>query len=179
MWFLAAAVAVFAALSTLNLILTLGVVRRLREQSELIAATGTESVRPMLDIGQLPAEFATTTVDGETLTRDALTGATLVAFLSPYCDACEEQVPGFLERATAMPGGRDNVLAVVVGRGEEPQAYAQRFRSVARVVVEPASGPVSSAFEPGGFPAFGLLGPDGRIAANAVRVDRLDLPVAR
>ena len=179
MWLLATAVVVVGVIAILNLILTLGVIRRLREHSDLLATPGRDDpMRPMVDLGQRPGEFTATTVNGETITRDSFTGATLAAFLSPYCDVCEAQIPGLLDRAAAMPGGSANVLVVVIGRGDEAQAYGDRFRAVARVVVEPANGPVGRAFELGGMPTFGLLDPDGRVAASTISIERLDLPVA-
>jgi hypothetical protein len=178
MWLVTAAVVVFGTLTTLNLILTLGVIRRLREQSERLATVDSgQSIEPMIAPGQTPADFTATTIDGEVITRDDVTGARLIAFVSPTCDACAVQIPMLLDRAASMPGGRDNVVVVVVGKGDGVVQYAEQFRAVAHVVAETATGPVTRAFEAGGFPAFGLLDADGRLVASAVSIDRLDLPV--
>src|SRR6185369_5844033 len=117
MWILSAAVVIFGVLTVLNLILTLGVLKRLREQSELLAAGGTSQVAdPILRAGEVPADFAGTTVDGEPVTRDGFTGARLVAFLSPACSICEGQIPGLMDTARGMVGGRDNGLVGFVGK---------------------------------------------------------------
>jgi hypothetical protein len=180
MWILSAAVVIFGVLTTLNLILTLGVLKRLREQSEQLAHTGgAEQVEdPVLSAGEVPEDFANTTVDGEPVSRDDVTGARLVAFLSPLCDRCEAQIPGLLDAARSMLGGRDNVLVVIVGKDEKAGEYAARFRDVAKVVVEPGNGPITKAFKLTGLPAFALLDPFGKVVTSSITIDRLDIPVA-
>jgi hypothetical protein len=179
MWILSAVVVIFGVLTVLNLILTLGVLKRLREQSELLTSSGGNQVAdPLLRAGEVPDDFTGTTVDGEPVSRDDVSGARLVAFLSPACSICEGQIPGLLDTARSMVGGRDNVLVVVVGKGEETAAYAEQFRNVAKVVVEPGNGPITRAFQLSGLPAFGLLDLDARVVTSATSIDRLDVPVA-
>lgn len=180
MWLLTAAVVVFGAITMLNLVLTLGVIKRLREQAEQAATSGggEPNFEPLLNPGELPAPFTATSVDGEVIEREGPAGLRLVAFVSPLCDMCAAQIPDLLDRATHMPGGRDNVIVVTVGKGDEVAEYGEQFRPVAQVVHETATGPLTRAFKLAGLPAFGLLDADGRLLSSAVAVDRLDLPVA-
>jgi hypothetical protein len=179
MWLLSAAVVVVGALTVLNLILTLGVLKRLREQAEQQANTGSsEPTDPIMQPGETPDDFDVVSVDGEPVTRDGVSGLRLVAFVSPLCDMCEAQIPGLLDRAASMPGGRENVLVVVIGKGEGTAEYAEKFRDVAKVVVEPGNGQVNRAFRLGGVPAFGLLDEEARIVRSTIAIDRLDVPVA-
>jgi hypothetical protein len=179
MWILTALVVFVGVLGLLNLVLTLGVIRRLREHTELISSRPPQAPDAMLPAGTTIADFVATTLDGGVVTREDISDMTLVAFLSPACDLCEEQVPLLLERAREMPGGRDRVWVVVVGKGEETQPYAERFREVATVFIEPANAPLPLAFSLNGYPAFGLVDRGGTVLASTFGISRLDLPVAR
>lgn len=179
MWLLTAGVVLFGAIATLNLILTLGVIKRLREQSEQQAAGGAGSdPTPLLNPGELPSEFTTTSVDGAVISRDGPAGIRLLAFVSPLCDMCAAQLPDLLDRAAHMPGGRDSVIVVTVGKGDEVAEYGEQFRGVAQVVHETGTGAITRAYKLGGLPAFGLIDQDGRVMSSSIAIDRLDVPVA-
>ncbi|MET7962629.1 hypothetical protein ABZ356_22540 [Micromonospora zamorensis] len=176
---LTVAVVLVAALGLLNLVLLLGVVRRLREHSDLLSDQQGQPPAVMLEVGSIPGDFISTTVDGRVLSRADLPPMTLVAFLSPSCEHCEEQLPVLVDRARTMPGGAEHVWIVVVGKGPETQPYAERFTGLATVFVEPGTGALPLAFGVKGFPAFGLLDERGIVASTAFGIARLDLPVAR
>lgn len=180
MWILSAAVVIFGVLTTLNLILTLGVLKKLREQGEQLAHAGGKEHQPdpIVERGEVVDDFATTSLDGAAVTRAGATGLRLVAFVSPMCDMCAAQIPNLLDRAAHMPGGRDNVLITVVGKGDDVTEYAQQFRPLAQVVVEPGSGAVNRAFRLDRFPAYGLIDAEGRVVTSSDHIDRLDIPVA-
>ncbi|WP_344161016.1 hypothetical protein [Nocardiopsis rhodophaea] len=126
-------------------------IKRLREHTEALSnLSGRGSLGPGEEVGT----FTTATVDGETLTRDALVGDTLVGFFSPSCAPCREQLPKFVDRARQMPGGREHVLAAVVGDGAAAEHMVAELRAVARVVAErPGGGALSTAFQAVAFPA--------------------------
>lgn len=177
--FLIAAVVLVGLLCTLDLILTLGVIRRLREHTELLSQRPEGGLRPALPVGGEVGEFTTSTVDGETLTRDALREETVVAFFSPGCQPCEEKLPRFVEYARAVPGGRLRVLAAVVGDAGEAGALVAELSPVARVVVEEHDGALSAAFQAKMYPTVLLVAPDG--SGRPVVIDdqvKLDRPVA-
>ncbi|MBQ1037590.1 hypothetical protein [Micromonospora sp. C81] len=176
---LTVAVVLVAALGLLNLVLLLGVVRRLREHSDLLSDQQGQPPAVMLEVGSIPGDFVSTTMDGRVLARADLPPMTLVAFLSPSCEHCEEQLPVLVDRARTMPGGAEHVWIVVVGKGPETQPYAERFAGLATVFVEPGTGALPLAFGVKGFPAFGLLDERGIVASTAFGIARLDLPVAR
>lgn len=175
--FLIAAVVFVGSLCALNLILTLGVIRRLREHTELLSGRGGDE--PFMAVGEEVGEFATSTTDGEALSRDLLTGDTLVAFFSPDCQPCREKLPKFVEFARAMSGGRDRVLATVVGNADEASAFAAELAPVARVVVEGPGDALNAAFRVRAYPSVLLVAPDegGRILVKTSQVE-LDQPVA-
>jgi len=119
--------------------------------------------------------FTAVTTDGEHLGRDRLSGRVLAGFFAQGCPMCEESVGTFVRLAQEHEGGRDRVLAVVVGRPETAASCVDRLDGAARVLTEPFDGPVSAAFEIDGFPAFlRLEGPvvlaaTGKIAAFAAQ----------
>jgi thiol-disulfide isomerase/thioredoxin len=175
----AAAVGLVGALTLLNLVLTLGVIRRLREHTALLS-NRPEHPELMRPAGAQADEFAATTTDGEPVSRDLLTGRTLVAHLSTTCAPCRERLPEFLAVAAEFDGGRSQVLAVVSrsGDGDAVAAeYVERLAPVARVVVEFGRGPVATAFGVSGFPSFAVVEDRGRIVAS--NVELAELAVAR
>src|SRR5262245_50989604 len=105
MVFLVAAVVLVAALALLNLLLTLGMMRRLREQAELISARGSGGG---IDEGVMPAgstigEFITSAVDDRAVTSLDLSEDTMVGFFSPQCQPCRERVPEFISLLESVP----------------------------------------------------------------------------
>lgn len=178
MLYLAAAVVLVGLLALLNLVLTFGVIRRLREHTAMLSSSS-QMPALMRPVGEHAEEFVATTTEGDLVSRETLVGRTLVAFLSSTCQPCRERMPEFIELAAGFDGGRDQVLAVVGSTGgDDPTAreYAERLGAVARVVVEPERGPVATAFGVNGFPAFGVVGERGRIAVTSIELAELAVP---
>ncbi|WFB10373.1 TlpA family protein disulfide reductase [Streptomyces sp. LX-29] len=174
--FLIAAVILVGVLCVLDLILTLGVVRRLREHTELLA-NANSGLPAGIAVGEEIGDFTAATVDGETLRRADLDGETVVAFFSPTCQPCRRKMPKFVEFAKAMPGGRDRVLAAVIGDPDEAAEFAAQLGPVARVVVEGDDSGLVEAFRTSAFPTLLRVSPDeaGRLVVKATDV-RLDRP---
>ncbi|MCP2337828.1 peroxiredoxin family protein [Actinomadura rupiterrae] len=170
MAFLVAAVTLFGALSLLNLLLTVGILRRMRADA---AAGVRTSAAPddlfALSPGSPVGEFSAVTTDGDPVTRE--TAAGVVAFFSANCDGCHVLLPSFIERARTL--GRGNVLAVM--GGDEPETVAA-LEPVARVVhADRDGGPIAHAFQNKWTPALYLLGEDGRLVGTGSRMDELPL----
>jgi hypothetical protein len=164
--FLIALVVLVSTVAVLNLLLTVGVIRRLRQHTEQLADL--PAMGPPQDImigaGERVGEFAATTTDGEPVSRELLSGQTLVGVLSPDCSACRERLPEFIAHAQVYPGGRGQVLAVVAGEPEQVQPYRDQLAPVARVVIEPPmDGPISTALKVQGFPTFAVLDATGTV----------------
>jgi thiol-disulfide isomerase/thioredoxin len=170
--FVIAAVALVGVLCALDLVLTFGVIKRLREHTELLADNGTQLT---IAKGGEVGDFAASTVDGEHIDHDILRDNTLVAFFSPTCQPCKEKVPTFVEYARSLPGGRDSALAVVVGDADQADAQIDELSRVARVVFEEKNTePVCSAFQVMGFPAVVMVGKNGHGRA-VVLDDKVEL----
>lgn len=161
--YLAAAVALVGALCLLNLLLALGIIRRLREHTAQLAirAQGHGPGKVMLPAGASVGDFAVTTTDGEPLSAELLSGTTLIGFFAHGCDPCHELMPQFITYAAGFAGGRNQVLAVVIGEATDATEMLDALAPVARTVREDPQGPVAKAFGVSAYPALALL--DGRV----------------
>ncbi|GAA3392755.1 TlpA family protein disulfide reductase [Cryptosporangium minutisporangium] len=176
--YLVAAVLALGVLGLLNLLLTVGVVRRLRQLAAAPGALPPGLHGAMPPVGSTVADFSTTTVDGMTVSRHDLDDGTLVGFFSPGCDPCVAAVPTFATAARTFPGGASRVIAVVAGTGEAGAAMVGELTPVARVVVEPPGAPgMASAFGVTTFPTATLVDADGRIRWSGPDAAALPVPV--
>jgi thiol-disulfide isomerase/thioredoxin len=163
---------VIGVLCLVNIALTLGVVRRLGEHGRLLAQRAVPPAEPGaigISPGTRVGDFAVISADGRPVSRTDLTGPTLVGFMAPGCPACEFSLPSFITRAESVPGGRDNVLAVVMGSREGSREVCDRLAPVARIVTEEEEGgPLVRAFGVGGLPAFALLSGSTVVASHSL-----------
>ena len=165
--------AVFAILTVLNLVLTFGVVRRMRDHAEhLNRLSGGGRHTSELAMGAPVPEFAAIAADDEPVTSADLLGTVVVAFFSLGCRPCAEQLPKFLEYAKELPA---RPLAVVVGDPDEAAGEVEMLRPVSRVVVEPFNGPVAGAFGVSAYPTLYLL-TEGSVVSAVNAVDALPVP---
>jgi hypothetical protein len=168
MTYLAAAVVLVGAVSAVNLVLVLAVVRRLREGAGEPGPGHPRgpAPRPVLPPGARPGPFQTATDDGEPVGSEPLAGC-LVGFFTPQCPLCHERLPDFVAYARRAGLRRTAVLAVLVGEPEQTAALRDDLAPVARIVHEPhGGGPLYRAFAVTGLPAYCLLDADGVIVAS-------------
>src|SRR5579859_2217271 len=166
---ISAAVIVIGCLCLVDLLLTFGVLRRLREQAAQLGRVG-QLPSPGLPPGSRPGAFAATGRSGHALSGPD--GWQIVAFFSAACPACADQVAPFVTYVHSHHLSSDAVLAVVVAEDEAP--YVAELSGAAQVCVESPEGPLSAAFATTGFPAFFVLDPTGAVAAAGY--DPLVLP---
>ncbi|MBE1492616.1 thioredoxin domain-containing protein [Plantactinospora soyae] len=170
MMILVAVVIVCVAVTLLNLVLMLGVIRRLRDHSERLVALAETAPKPELMIGpgRRPAPFAVETIDGHRISEADLARGGLVGFFSTTCSACGEWLPRFVEAARALPAGRQGALAVVSGETEADRAeMVAQLREVALVVIERGrKEPLHDAFRITGYPAMGRLDENGTVVSH-------------
>lgn len=168
-----AALTTLAVLCLINIALTLGVIRRLAALAQAPGSGGGGCGGDGPPIGLAPGatvgDFSVTTVNGEPVSRAGLRGSTLVGFLAPGCPSCEDSVPAFIARAESAHGGRDHVLAVVLGDPEVGSWLHGRLAPVARVVAEQEErGPLARAFAVDSLPAFAVLSGSTVVATHAL-----------
>ena len=161
---LSAAIVVVGLLCLTDLLLTFGVIRRLREHNEQLAHfNGADAPVSDLAVGETPAPFTARSVGGEPLSGPA--GLRMVAFFSAGCSACPERVPAFVDYVRANQIARDSVIAVIISSKPEPVSYQEDVAAVAPVHVEPLDAGLADAFKVRGFPTFFLLDGAGSVSA--------------
>lgn len=170
------AVAVLAVvIGLVNLLLTLGVVRRLREHSRMLSESRTLPEITGLLPGEAPGDFAAVSATGRPVSN--ATGVRVAAFFSTQCSVCTERVEPFISYVSASRINPERVLAVVVGDGTPDgdglASYVNRLAEVATVCTEQPDGGVATAFKVSGFPAFCLFDDDGRMTAGGYDLDML------
>jgi hypothetical protein len=163
---LTAAVIIVGVLCTADLLLTFGVIRRLREHTTLLSSQnghGTEVVR--LAVGQAPSAFTAVTTGGQQLTGPA--GLRIVAFFSSTCSICPRRVPGFVDYLHAYHIRQADALAVVLAGPDEAVSYLDSLAEVATVCIQATDGELAMAFQVAGYPAFCLLDETGAVLATS------------
>nr|BFE56114.1 hypothetical protein GCM10020063_006400 [Dactylosporangium thailandense] len=156
------AVLLLALLTVFNLVLVLGVIRRLR------AFEGRPDAGPPMltaSAGTRVGDFTSSTVDGREVSRGGLGSRALVGFFSTTCPACHERLGDFRAAAARHAGA---AFAVVVRDGGAVEPMLAGLGDTP-VVVEDPEGPVASAFAVQGFPAFVLVHA-GVIESSGVQV---------
>lgn len=161
---LAAAIVIVGLLCLTDLLMTFGVIRRLREHTEMLTeASGQDASVTGLAVGEVPASFTAVGLSGEQVSGPA--GLRLVAFFTASCSACPGRVPPFVEYLRANRIARDEVLAVITGAQADSVSYLDSVREVATVCTEAVDGEIDTAFQVRGYPAFCLLDATGSIQA--------------
>ena len=166
MTYLASAVALVGAIGLLNLVLILGIIRRLREHTALLSRSSGGGADGVLAAGETVADFAVRTASGELLSRDRIGRDAVVAFFSPNCRPCRERMPEFAAYAKGLAGGDTPVVAAVTGDESEGAELIAGLRPVADVVVGEEAVRLATAFGVQGYPSFYLMEENGRVAAS-------------
>ncbi|WP_069767011.1 hypothetical protein [Streptomyces sp. LUP30] len=171
MSYVIALTALFGALCVLNIMLTVGVLRRLREIEERTAYSGLDltpgPLDVMLAVGEQVGEFTTVTTEGEHLSDAFLSdGHTVVGIFAHGCGKCDERLPEFVSFVRAHGISRERVLALMVGTPEQVEAKRALAEPVSTVVIEELDGPVSLALAARVYPALAVIGPDKVVRAT-------------
>jgi AhpC/TSA family len=163
-----AALTLTTGLILLDLVLTLAIIRRLRQHTVRLGEL--DSIlrpSPGLEPGSPLPEFTAAT-GGESISTASLMGSTtIVIFLSADCNGWHEQLPAI---QAYLRAGAHHAIAVV--GGDDPE-LAGAFDGLAKVIVEDLQGPVQRAFRVRTYPSFVVAGPDGKVEAAALTVQEL------
>jgi thiol-disulfide isomerase/thioredoxin len=162
-----AVVAVVGVIAVLNLVLTLGVLRRLREQ----AAAPVLHDRRLPAVGAAVTDFHTVDVEGRELSLHDLTGPAVVGFFTPGCAPCEALLPQFV--AAAAEPDRQAIAVIVADPGEDESDYRRLLAPAARTVVERPHGTMQRAFGAGVFPTIAVLDAHHTVTASSFDVAAL------
>lgn len=163
---LTVAVVAVGILCMLDLLLTFGVIRRLREHAQLIESLRMPDV-PLTGLvsGEHVASFSVAAIDGNLVAGPS--GLRVAGFFSSSCSSCLERVGPFLDYLAAHQVAPEQALSVVVGRKDDRPPYVGRLAQVSRVCAEQDDGDVSKAFKVRGFPLFFVLDPDQAVVGTS------------
>ncbi|WP_017588898.1 TlpA family protein disulfide reductase [Nocardiopsis ganjiahuensis] len=153
------AIVLTGALGLLNLLLAVGVVRRLRQHTELLAnrpkAVGDDVSAPAVSVGTRVGAFRARSTRGVELSFEETAEPLLMAVLSPDCSPCRERLPLLLDHTARHPDAR--VLAVVIEEGGAEAEMVELLEPAVPVVVEPWGGEIPRLLDIQGTPAFVTL----------------------
>jgi hypothetical protein len=170
--------AIAVAISLFNLLLILGIVRRMREMGPMISADYLAIESGPQPGMQLP-EFVARTTGGDQADRSTLSaGRGLVAFLSTGCSACRGELPQLRDYVAKQRVDPAHSFVFISGDPAGESDYATTASAFAQVVVEESDGPLARIFDIKAFPTVLALR-DGRVQANAPSVSALHLEAAR
>jgi peroxiredoxin len=170
---LTAAVVLVGALSLINLLLTFGVIRRMREDATYRVTRVMPPPEAITAVGRAPESFEATTTDGSPFATGSLTDWTVVAFFAADCPTCTEKLPQFVEDARPLRGSDRSVVAVVGADEGTGDAMVSMLEGAAQVVLEPVDGPVAKAFRVRQLPMMCLLNPAGVVVATGYDIGSL------
>ncbi|MFI6574677.1 TlpA family protein disulfide reductase [Nocardiopsis sp. NPDC050513] len=177
MGILIAAVVLLTALTLFNLLLTMALVRRLRQ---LESSPGGGPSVPSPDLEDVPAgtpvpEFTAQSTDGVTVSSaDRLGGMALYAFFDTACGSCKEQLQPLVDFARQVGLSREQVIAFVGDPRGEARTYTSVLEGHVTVVMQKVHDDVGQAFSLTGIPAFVFADARGVVVRSAVAVKDLE-----
>lgn len=162
---LVSTVVIIAVVLLLNLLLTVGVIRRLNKITKQMGSMDGPPVEG-LEPGSLAPDFEATTIDGETV-RLADYGRRAVSFVfsSIHCKPCVEKLA---ELKTLVPKARqagiDLVMVFTDDHENEVRSYVDQHRVEVPVIIAPfMSNSFARDYRAMGTPFLCVLNPDGEV----------------
>lgn len=150
------------ALTIVNFLLSMALIRRVRVLQELVQQTPQRD--PTLPkLGAAIGAFQATTLEGEPLSNETLKpGVSLVGFFTTHCKPCAALRVQLLESPPTLP-----FVAFVEGNVDDPEvsAMAEALKRIARVVYTQNNDALHQAFKPTGYPTL-IRVENGVVAAS-------------
>jgi thiol-disulfide isomerase/thioredoxin len=150
------------ALTIVNFLLSMALIRRVRVLQEMVAQTPPRD--PSLPkTGEAIGSFQATTLEGEPLSDETLKpGVSLVGFFTAHCKPCMALRAQLLESPPALP-----FVAFVEGRANDPEVgeMAEALKRIARVVYTEHNDALHQAFKPASYPTL-IRVENGVVAAS-------------
>ncbi|MFE1166436.1 hypothetical protein [Nocardiopsis sp. NPDC058789] len=168
------AVVLIGVVSVLNLVLTLAVIRRLRETSQDVRSA---SASGPATLDELPAgtpipSFRATTPEGKEVTSDEHLGQqTVYAFFDTSCTMCKSRLTPLVERARHNGLTPEQVVVVIGDADGRADEYTTLLDDGVTVIVEEPFGPVAQEFPLQGVPTFILADESGRVTRSGPDLD--------
>ncbi|PZT75314.1 MULTISPECIES: TlpA family protein disulfide reductase [unclassified Streptomyces] len=164
MIYLATGLVLVGAVTVLNLMLTLAVIRRLRKHEDERRQQNFVPPESGPETGAALPAFTAVTLAGEPVTADSLKGRqAALTFLSTDCSACVMAVNDMPEFARRTGMDASQMLVVIAGDEADAHRMAEPLAGIATVVVEETGGPLSALYSIRATPTTVLADPDGTV----------------
>jgi hypothetical protein len=165
---LVAIIALLAVLVVGNVLLTWGMLRRLRTLQDQVDTAFTPPTENGLHPGDEAPDFSALTPAGDAVTRDEVVrGETVLVFLSPHCEACEAHLPSVREMGPTA-------VAIIDGTPEESGHLVEGLRGAVPVLFAPrGTTDLLQRYRVNAYPSYYAVGADGRITAGRIGLDEL------
>ncbi|MBA2392356.1 MAG: redoxin domain-containing protein [Ktedonobacteraceae bacterium] len=118
-----------------NLLLTLGIVRKLNNTPAARTASLTDN---RLQQGEQAPDFTAETLDAQQVNLATYAGRTIVfLFISTHCNPCREAIPELLELAPMAAQADVEFVFVILAEVDKARAFAKQFQITLPVLVAP------------------------------------------
>lgn len=170
---LVATVALLGVLVVANMLLTWGMMRRLKALQEQVTAMSAPPPDNGLHPGDEAPDFSALTPAGDTVTRDdVVRGETVLVFMSPHCEACETHLPTVRQLGREATGPA--AVAVIDGTREESGHLLEGLQGDVPVLFAPRGATdLLDRYQVFTYPSSYVVGPDGRITGSHLDLDEL------
>ena len=153
--------------------LSLAVALRVKKILDPLVELGLMKHPPSPALGrQLPAVDGLLDRDGRSLALDApRTDSWFLVFVSTGCSGCAAQLPDFERLLTDHRVPVERVVAVILGSGDEADAYQEKVSRFSRVVGDQESvAEITAALGVQAFPTFMHVNADARVEFSSSSV---------
>jgi thiol-disulfide isomerase/thioredoxin len=163
---------------SLNVIMTLGLIRRLRQihhsVAEWIPSGRYVPLPDGLPIGEVPPSFSVTDLDGEVISEATLAGQiSVLGFFAASCESCRLYLPRL--RDLSKQRARDlQSLVVIDGDAAHAGDLITVGRETGRVVTGELNTGMSGIFKVHFYPTFYVVDESGKVAFGSNSVDDLE-----
>ncbi|MEV6110764.1 redoxin domain-containing protein [Streptomyces sp. NPDC051940] len=170
-----AGLVVTGAVTGLNLVILIVVLRRWRELEAGAAGHGHGHSPGGIRAGDVLPPFSAQTLDGVQVSRPGLRGReVLVGFFSLTCKACRDAVPPFAAHAERLRASGGTTLAIVHGEAADRSELAAALSAAAdHVIAEDEEAGLTEWFGAANYPSHAWYGPDGVVTAAGLGVSAL------
>lgn len=170
-------IAVLGALTIINLVLTAGIIRRLRDISASGGGSSQVSTLPdvVLSRGEQPASFEVQDACGETITEQIFKGEkTLLGVIAQGCSLCAERLPDYVEVAKKSGARGEQVITLVIADADYAETVSKTVGPSSRFIIESApDGPFARALKLSGYPAFARFNEAGVMLRSGVKISEV------
>ncbi|MEU0990760.1 redoxin family protein [Streptomyces sp. NPDC005953] len=166
MVYLSLGLLLLGAVTALNLVLVLAVIRRLRrhedERKKEYASQGNMQSGP--PVGEPLPTLSAVAIDGSPITSDALRGReAALTFLTTDCPACVAAAGDLPEFARRTGMDAEQMVVVIAGDETAARSMAASLAGVAGVVLEESSGPLHTRYLIQATPTVVMVDADGTV----------------